>query len=101
MYFLLALIIAAIVGGIVGREIFVKRNIKLKGYGTIQSITVFILVFFMGTKIGSDERILDSIKDIGISSVVVTAATMIGSVLAVFLLRKFLKMNKEGNRKND
>lgn len=100
MTILIILIIAAAIGGVVGRHLK-KKEITIKGYSTIQSITVFILIFFMGTKIGSDERILDSIKDIGVSAVVVTIATMAGSVLLVYGLRKLLKMNHEGVKDND
>lgn len=101
MIFLLILIIAAVMGGIIGRQFFKKKNKEIKGYGLIQSVTVFVLVFFMGMKIGSDDRILDSIEDIGISAVVVTIATMAGSMLAVFLLRKLLGMNKEGMKTDE
>lgn len=101
MGFLLILIIAAVIGGIIGKKIILQKNIKLKGYDTIQAITVFVLVFFMGIKIGADERIFDSIQDIGVSSVVVTAATMIGSVIAVIGLRKLLKMDRKGRSADD
>lgn len=100
MTILVILIIAALIGGVCGRQLK-KKNIEIKGYSTIQAVTVFILIFFMGTKIGSDERILESIRDIGVSAVVVTIATMGGSLLVAYGLRKLLKMNKEGVKSDD
>lgn len=96
MTLLLVLVGSASIGGLVGREVLKKRNKQIKGYSIIQSVTVFILVFFMGTKIGSDDRILESIQDIGLSAIVVSIATMGGSLLAVHFLRRLLKMNKKG-----
>lgn len=101
MILLLVLIVAAGLGALLGNQLIKKKNKEIKGYGTIQAVTVFILIFFMGTRIGSDERIVDSIRDIGVSAVVVTIATMGGSILAVYGLRKLLKMNKEGVKADD
>ncbi len=100
MLLLLILIVAAVIGGIIGR--YLKKNGKdIKHMGKIQTATVFFLVFFMGMRIGSDERILDSIESIGISAVVVSVATMGGSVLAVYILRKCLKLDRHGDKQND
>lgn len=97
MLFLLVLIAAAVIGGIIGRKV-IKPGKKIKGLDKIQSVTVFILIFFMGIRIGSDQRIFQSIYTIGTSSIVITIMTVAGSLCAAFLLRKLLKLNKEGSK---
>ena len=100
MQLLAILIAAAVAGGILSRQLK-KRGKEIQSLGKVQTFTVFFLVFFMGMRIGSDERILDSIESIGISAVVVTIATMGGSILAVFALRKCLKIDRKGNKPDD
>ena len=64
-------------------------------------VLVFIIVFLLGIKIGSDDQVLASVGEIGAAAVVVTIFAMAGSVLAVTLLRKLLKIDKRGLRRNE
>lgn len=69
--------------------------------GKLQFAAIMVLIFTMGIRIGADERVIASLKDIGVYSLVITIFAMSGSVLFVFLARKLLKLNKEGMRDHD
>jgi len=59
------------------------------------------VIFLMGIKIGSDEQVISSLGAIGFSSLIVTVFAMTGSVIAVIGLRKFLKIDRKGTRRNE
>lgn len=73
-----------------------KKNISLKGIGVSQTIAIVILVFVMGSKIGSDKEIVSSLDTIGLISLAATLFIMAGSAAAVFAARKFLGFDREG-----
>ena len=81
-----------------------KAKAKENSYpliGKLQFVAIMVLIFTMGILIGADERVIASLKDIGVYSLVITIFAMSGSVLFVFLARKLLKLNKEGMRDHD
>jgi hypothetical protein len=67
----------------------------------VQYVAIIILVMAMGIRIGADERVINSIRDIGVSSFIITVFVMGGSVLFLFLVRKWMKLDREGMPKND
>lgn len=89
-----------LIGSIVGNKVLSKEK-EYKWIGKIQIIAIIILIFTMGMRIGADDRVMGSLKEIGVSALVITLFVMTGSVLAVFLARKFMKLDREGNEKND
>lgn len=62
------------------------------------TLVVFLLVFVMGSRIGGDERVLESLGSLGINAFILTIATFIGSVLMITIARKFLGINREGKK---
>jgi len=86
-----------IFGTITGRLIK-RKNTQIKGLGKIQTVLIMLLIFLIGARIGSDERLIDSVGTIGVSALVVTIATMCGSVLAIFVMRKCLKIDRKGDK---
>ncbi|NLB24451.1 MAG: lysine exporter LysO family protein [Clostridiales bacterium] len=62
------------------------------------TLVVFLLVFVMGSRIGGDERVLESLGSIGINAFILTIATFIGSILMVTFARKLLGINREGKK---
>ena len=90
----------AILGYLVGNRLFPKGK-NYKWITTIQMVAVAMLIFTMGARIGEDEQIIGSMGEIGLVSFVLTAFSITGSVLMVFLLRKILKTDKWGIKIND
>lgn len=74
-----------------------KKGVVLKGMSIVQTVAVIALVFLMGSRIGSDRTIVKSLDSIGLAAFVMTLFILVGSVLAVFLARKFLGFDKKGN----
>lgn len=90
----------AVLGAFVGAKLLPK-NKEYKWIGTLQLISIMALVFCMGMRIGSDERVVESFASIGTVAFIITVLTLIGSILAVTILRKTLGFDKKGNRYHD
>lgn len=76
-----------------------KRSIVLKGAGVLQTVALVVLVFVMGSRIGSEEEIVRSLDTIGLKAFVVTMFIMAGTVFATFTVRKLMGFDKVGNLK--
>lgn len=74
-----------------------KNNIKISSVPNITMIIVYMLVFIMGLRLGSDHQLLSQIKSIGAQAVIITVACVAGSMIAVSLLRKLTGIDKFGN----
>jgi len=86
-----------IVGFFIGNKI-VHREKEIKYTNKIFPALVFIVIFLMGIIIGSDEKVISSLGSIGAASFILTVFAMTGSVLAVTVLRKILKIDRKGIR---
>lgn len=95
MELLLLYLSMALMGYFVG-----SRLRKTKGPWTVFSkaatVSVFILVFVMGSRIGGDPRVLESLGSIGLHALIITMACFIGSVAMVFLARKWMGIDNRG-----
>lgn len=100
MKVLLLYLAITFIGYFVGSKLR-KSSKDVKWTGKVQFVAIVILVFTMGSRIGSDKSIVSSLSTIGITSFIFTLFVLAGSVIAVFLARKLLGFNKEGVRKND
>ena len=77
-----------------------RKNDRDMGFaGKVPVFIITILVFIMGSRIGSDETIVRSLDTIGLTALGLTLFMMAGSVAAVFALRKVMGFDKEGRRK--
>jgi uncharacterized membrane protein YbjE (DUF340 family) len=85
----------AVVGYFIG-SFLEKKGIVIKGVGKIQTACIMLLVFTMGSRIGSDEEIVKSLGTIGITAFIMTVLAMVGGVIAVFLIRKLFGFDKFG-----
>lgn len=97
----LALYLAiTLVGCLVGTKL---RNSEknFSWTGKIQLVAIVLLVFTMGSRIGADKSIIESLSSIGITAFVTTVLVLACSVGAVFLARKLLGFNKEGVKSDD
>lgn len=89
----------AAIGYVVG-----NKTSKGKHYtwpGKLQAAAILGLVFFMGTNIGSDERVVGSLGTIGLKALLITMGAIAGSVLFAFLARKLVKLDRKGLDENE
>ena len=94
----LALYIGVIALGVFIGSRKVAREKNLKWLGTLQTFALIFLILALGVEIGADEQVISSLGTIGLSALVVTLLALIGSVLAVFGIRKLLKLDREGRK---
>ena len=73
-----------------------KVKDKLKWIGLAQTLSVLILVFTMGLRIGANDEIVKNLGSYGLYALVITVFTLVGSLICVFFVRKALKMDRYG-----
>ncbi len=93
---ILALYIAlTIIGYLTGSRC--KKAGKIPGHiGMYQNIAITVLVFCMGSRIGANKQIAQSLDTIGLYAFIITIFIMGGSVAAVFCFRKLVGFNRYG-----
>ena len=94
----------AVYMGFIALGVFVGRKGIPKGRGakyTDKALMgcVFLLVFMLGTGIGSDEKVISSIGSIGAVSFAITVFAMAGSVFGIAVLRRILKIDRRGMKR--
>lgn len=73
------------------------RTRPLPWLGRLQLAALMILIVSLGVKLGADDEVITSLAEIGWTAFVITAAAMAGSVLALWLLRRFvLRLDRQG-----
>ena len=60
------------------------------------NVVIYVLVFIMGLRMGSNEEVISNLGTIGVQSVIVTIFVVGGSMFAVFLTRMAMGLNREG-----
>ena len=91
---LLALYLGMVVVGYPIGAIFRKKNIKIKGIGTVETVTIAFLVFMMGARIGANDEVVRSLHTIGLEAFVLVALAFVGSVFCISALRRLLGYDK-------
>ena len=93
----LAIYIAlVVVGAFIGSRPAL-RDKKLVWLGKLQFVALMILIVTLGIKLGANEEVIASLGQIGLAALVITVLAMVGSLLAVYLLRRFvLKLDRCG-----
>ena len=86
-----------LVCGIIGAKFREFVTNKLWWRGKIQTIAIVVLVFFMGSRMGCNEQVIDNIGTLGITALVMTIVILFFSVLCLFFLRKIFGFDKEAS----
>lgn len=68
----------------------------LERLDVFQTIALVFILFVMGLRIGADEKVINSIQDLGIKALVYATFSILFSVLFVWIARKALKFNRKG-----
>lgn len=73
------------------------RARPLPWLGRFQTAALLLLIFTLGAELGANDQIVASLGTIGLNAFFITAASMVGSMLAVHPLRRYvLKLDKQG-----
>ena len=86
----------AVVGFFCGRYLHRKKR-SLPWTGKIQTAAIFILVIFMGMRMGSSEEVFANLGTIGVSALVFTVFAQAFSLLSISLTRRLLHFDRTGN----
>lgn len=78
-----------------------KSDQEYKWLGKLQLFSLIVLIVALGVQIGADDKVISSLKEIGVSAFIVTAFAMAGSVFCLYWVRKWMKLNKEGVKEDD
>ena len=78
-------LIAGVCAGFAGRRIKALSHI-----GKAVSVTVFVMLFFLGMEIGADRQVLENISELGFRALVLALAGVAGSVLLSMILYRVL-----------
>jgi len=83
---------------LIGYFVGAKYTDKEKDYSWTNKVTtgcLILLIFTMGARIGSDERVIRSLQT------VITVFAFSGSILGCFLMRKFFRIDRKGVKIDD
>lgn len=73
------------------------RSRPLPWLSRFQTAALLLLIFTLGAELGANDQIVSSLATIGLNAFFITAASMVGSMLAVHPLRRYiLKLDKQG-----
>lgn len=73
------------------------KSLPMPWLGRFQTAALLLLIVTLGAELGANEEIISSLGTIGLNALAVTLTSMVGSMLAVHALRKYLlKLNAQG-----
>lgn len=84
------------VGALIGSRKAVRSR-DLVWLGKVQFAALLLMVAMLGVKLGANDEVVASLGQIGLMALVVTLLAMVGSLLCVYLLRRFvLRLDRYG-----
>lgn len=70
--------------------------------GRFQTAALLLLIVTLGAELGANDEIVTSLATIGLNTLIITLTSMIGSLLAVHILRKhLLKLDAQGRSRKE
>lgn len=91
MFYLIFTMFVGIVAGLLLRKVKMLVHI-----GKAVSFTIYVMLFFLGAKIGADRDILANFSSLGLQAMLLALAGAMGSVFAAALLyRLFFRPQEE------
>jgi len=95
----LTLYMGMIIMGIAAGSVKKIRRLQMRWLSGLQTVLLVFLIFFLGVKIGADDRVISSLGAIGVSAFLIAAATLAGSVIVVFCVRKIMGIDRWGRKR--
>ena len=86
------------VGFILGSKVRSHKD-KFSWTARIQMVALIILVLVMGMRMGSNEEVIANLSTIGITAFLMTVVIMVCSILAIWLARQAMGIDKFGRMK--
>ena len=84
-----------IIGYFAGSQIRSRKD-SFQWTGKVQLLALILMVFLMGMRMGANREVTENISSIGLSSFLMTVATMLCSVLAIFVARRIMGIDRYG-----
>ncbi len=72
-----------VLGGIFG---FLLRKKEFRNISKIVTVLIWLLLFILGLEVGGNPQIISGLTSIGIESLIITVAAVLGSSVAALLL---------------
>lgn len=69
---------------------FLFRKQRFSGIQNVITFLIWLLLFLLGVEVGSNEKIIKGIHSLGFEAFVLTIASLLGSVIAAWILWKIL-----------
>ena len=92
MIYLIMTMAAGIAFGFLARS-----DRRLTHIGKAISVTIYVMLFFLGVKIGSDKNILANLSTLGLQAFLLAFAGAMGSVLFSTILYRLMFRKEEKN----
>lgn len=90
----------ALIGYFIGNK-FIDKEKEYSWINKGTTVTLIILIFIMGARVGSNERVINSLQTIGIKAIVITVFAFAGSVVGCILVRKIFRIDRKGVKIDD
>ena len=72
------------------------RSRPLVWVSKLQFVALMILIVTLGVNLGANDEVVSSLGEIGLSALAITLFALAGSLLAVTLVRRLLKLDAQG-----
>lgn len=88
-------LIEVAIGCLIGSKI---RNYKerIKWTGTLQTVSVIVLILAMGCRMGAREEVVQNLGTIGVTALFITIAVLVCTVLGLSVTRRLLGIDRYG-----
>ncbi len=87
-----------LVAGYIAGSRLRKAGRTFSSLPSLMMVTIYGLCFVMGLRMGVNEQVTSNLGLIGLQSLVITLCCIIGSMLAIFGMRKLLGIDRYGDR---
>ncbi len=72
------------------------RHREFKWLNAFLTLMVWALLFFLGVEVGENEKVINSLKDLGLEALTLAVTATAGSIAAAWALWKVISRNKKG-----
>ncbi len=93
MFYLILTMLVGVVAGLMMRKVKALSHI-----GKAISVTIYVMLFFLGVKIGADRNILANLSTLGVQALLLALAGAMGSVFFAALLYRFFFRTEDSRR---
>jgi uncharacterized membrane protein YbjE (DUF340 family) len=84
----MTIVLIVMLGGLFTGYLIRKKKILQKPINFSISIAIFLLLFLLGISVGGNEKIISGFLSLGTYALIVSIASITGSIIAVMLLQK-------------